>query len=56
MSCRPNNKQTLDRIPSPESDLIGWSRFVNSISGSEVMGGFVSCAELANSGVAATPK
>ena len=53
-SCIPNDELTLEQIPSPESDLLGWSRFAHTINGYEVMGGFGACADLANSGGAAT--
>ena len=54
MSLISNNELTLEQIPSPEGDLRGWSRFAHTINGYEVMGGFDSCADLANSGGAAT--
>ena len=54
MSCIPNNELTLDQIPSPDGDLREWSRFAHTINGYEVMGGFDACADLANSGGAAT--
>ena len=54
MSCIPNNELTLEEIPSPEGDLRGWSRFAHTINGYEQMGGFDACADLANSGGAAT--
>ena len=50
----PNNELTLEQTPSPEGDLQGWSRFAHTINGYEVMGGFEPCADLANSGGAAT--
>ena len=49
-----NNELTLDQIPCSEGDLHGWSRFAHTINGYEVMGGFHPCADLANSGGAAT--
>jgi len=54
MSCIPNNELTLEQITSPEGDLRSWSRFAHTINGYEVMGGFAACADLANSGGAAT--
>ena len=54
MSCIPNNELTLEQIPSPEGDLREWSRFAHTINGYEQMGGFDACADLANSGSAAT--
>ncbi|WP_414494706.1 hypothetical protein [Synechococcus sp. MIT S9504] len=54
MSCIPNNELTLEEIPSPKGDLRGWSRFAHTINGYEQMGGFDACADLANSGGAAT--
>ncbi len=54
MSSIPNNALTLEQIPSPEGDLHGWSRFAHTINGYEQMGGFDACADLANSGSAAT--
>ena len=54
LSCMPNNELTLKQIPSPEDDLYGWIHFAHFIKGYEVMGGFDSCADLANSGGAAT--
>lgn len=49
-----NNELTLEQIPSPEGDLSGWIRFAHTINGYEAMGGFDACADLANSGGAAT--
>ena len=54
MSCIPNNELTLEQIPSPEGDLRDWIRFAHTINGYEQMGGFDACADLANSGGAAT--
>ena len=54
MHCIPNDELTLEQIPSPEGDLRGWSHFAHTINGYEVMGGFEACADLANSGGAAT--
>ena len=54
MSCIPNNELTLEQIPSPEGDLHDWIRFAHTINGYEQMGGFDACADLANSGGAAT--
>jgi chemotaxis protein histidine kinase CheA len=54
MSLIPNNELTLEQIPSSEGDLRGWSRFAHTINGYEQMGGFDSCADLANSGGATT--
>jgi hypothetical protein len=54
MSLIPNNELTLEQIPSAEGDLRGWSHFAHTINGYERMGGFDSCADLANSGSAAT--
>ena len=54
MSPIPNNELTLEQIPSPKGDLHGWSRFAHTINGYELMGGFDACADLANSGEAAT--
>ena len=53
-SCIPNDELTLEQIPSTEGDLRGWSRFAHTINGYEQMGGFHPCADLANSGSAAT--
>ena len=50
----PNQRLIPDRIPSSEGDLHGWIRFAHTINGYEVMGGFSSCADLANSGLAST--
>ena len=50
----PNRLLTLEEIPPAEGDLHGWIRFAHSINGYEVMGGFEACADLANSGGAAT--
>ena len=54
MSCIPNNELILDQIPSPDGDLREWCRFAHTINGYEQMGGFDACADLANSGGAAT--
>ena len=54
MSCIPKNELTLEQIPSPEGDLRSWSRFAQTTNGYEQMGGFDACANLANSGGAAT--
>ena len=54
MSFIPNDELTLAQIPSPEGDLRGWSHFAHTINGYEQMGGFDSCADLANSGGATT--
>ena len=54
MSLIPNNELTLEQIPSAEGDLRGWSHFAHTINGYERMGGFDACADLANSGSAAT--
>ena len=54
MSSIPNDELILDQIPSSEGDLRGWSRFAHTINGHEQMGGFHPCADLANSGSAAT--
>ena len=35
-------------------DLRGWERFAHTINGYEVMGGFESCADLANNGTPTT--
>ena len=40
----PNEQLLLERIPDPEAELRGWERFVNTISGYEVMGGFEPCS------------
>ena len=45
-----NEQLVLERIPDPEGDLRGWERFAHTINGYEVMGGFESCADLANRG------
>ena len=44
----------LKPIPDRDSDLWGWERFAHTINGYDVMGGFESCAELANSGTSST--
>ena len=54
MSFIPNDELTLEQIPAPEGDLRGWSHFAHTINGYEQMGGFDSCADLANSGGATT--
>ncbi len=54
MSSIPNDELSLEQVPSSEGDLRGWIRFAHSINGYEVMGGFDSCADLANSSGAAT--
>ena len=54
MRCIPNAKLNLAQIPSPEGDLSEWDCFAHTINGYEVMGGFEPCADLANSGGAAT--
>ncbi|QNI58783.1 hypothetical protein SynBIOSU31_01916 [Synechococcus sp. BIOS-U3-1] len=54
MSIIPNTELILEKIPSPEGDLSGWIRFAHTINGYEQMGGFDACADLANSGGAAT--
>ena len=54
MSSIPNDELILDQIPSSEGDLRGWSRFAHTINGYEQMSGFDACADLANSGSAAT--
>ena len=54
MSSIPNDELILDQIPSSEGDLRGWSRFAHTLNGYEQMGGFDACADLANSGGAAT--
>ena len=50
----PNEQLVLGRIPDPETELWGWERFAHTINDYEVMGGFDACADLANSGGAAT--
>ena len=50
----PNEQLLLERIPDPDVDLWGWERFAHTINGYDVMGGFESCAELANSGTSST--
>ena len=45
MDLVANNELTLEKIPSPEGDLCGWSRFAHTINGYEVMGGFDACAD-----------
>ena len=54
LNCIPNEELISGRIPSSEGDLHGWIRFAHTINGYEVMGGFSSCADLANSGLAST--
>ena len=50
----PNQQLSLERIPDPDADLIGWEIFAHTINGYDVMGGFEPCAELANSGTSVT--
>ena len=54
MSCIRNHEFTTEQIPSPEGDLRGWNHFARTINCYEEIGGFEACADLANSGGAAT--
>jgi len=54
MSCIRNHEFTTEQIPSPEGDLRDWIRFTHTINCYEEIGGFEACADLANSGGAAT--
>ncbi len=49
-----NEDLCLSEIPDPDGTLLGWERFAHTINGYELMGGFKSCAELANAGTAST--
>ena len=50
----PNEQLVLGRIPDAEAELCGLERFAHTINGYEVMGGFESCADLANRGTQIT--
>ena len=50
----PNQQLLLECIPDPDAGLRGWESFAHTINGYDVMGGFESCAELANSGTSST--
>ena len=50
----PNTELSMQLIPDPEGDLMGWERFAHTINGYKMMGGFKACADVANSGSAST--
>ena len=54
MQFIPNEQLQLKDIPESASTSFEWFDFAYTINGYEVMGGFHGCADLANSGKAAT--
>ena len=54
MQFIPNEQLQLKDIPESASTSFAWFDFAHTINGYEVMGGFTDCADLANSGKAAT--
>ena len=54
MELISNKNLQLKAIPESASTSFEWFDFAHTINGYEVMGGFHACADLANSGKAAT--